>query len=296
MENTLFFALPGNERLTERLALKSNAQIGKVTIRRFPDGESYVRVHSDVKGKFVLLVSTLDRPDEKFLPLYFLSETVKSLGANKVCLVAPYLAYMRQDKVFNPGEGVTANYFGSLLTGCIDGIITVDPHLHRIHSLSQVYQITNKVVHAGSEISEWIQQNVENPILIGPDAESKQWVSDVAKKANAPFLVLQKIRLGDNEVKVSIPEDASYKKANPVLVDDIISTAHTMLETIANLKAQGMKPPVCIGIHAVFANDAYQELLNAGVERVVTCNTIPHPSNAIDISDALVKAVSEFGS
>lgn len=294
MVNTLFFSLPGNEKLTEQLAQKTKAQIGKATIRKFPDEESYIQIHSDVKEKFVFLVCTLDRPNEKFLPLFFLGQTAKSLGAKHVGLITPYLAYMRQDKIFNPGEGVTASYFGSLLSGCVDSIITVDPHLHRIHSLSQVYQIPNKVIHAGSAISEWIKKNVENPMLIGPDAESKQWVSDVAKKANAPFLVLQKIRLGDNEVKVSIPQDAQYKNATPVLVDDIISTAHTMLETVAHLKEQGMKPPVCIGIHAVFARNAYQDLLDAGVERVVTCNTIPHPSNGIDLSDVLVKAVYEF--
>ena len=294
MEPLVFFSLPGNEKLTEQLARKISAPIGKATLRRFPDGESYVRILSDVRDKFVVLVCTLDRPDEKFLPLYFLSRTAKTLGAKKVGLVAPYLAYMRQDKVFHPGEGVTARYFGSLMSGFLDSLVTIDPHLHRIRSLSEVYQIPNRVIHAGREISAWIEKNVDNPVLIGPDAESKQWVSDVAARARAPFIVLKKIRLGDNRVKVSVPQAAQYRHATPVLVDDIISTGHTMLETIAHLKEEGMKPPVCIGIHAVFAENAYQQLLDSGVERVITCNTIPHPSNQIDLTDELAGAFNEI--
>ena len=105
---TILFSLPGNEELVELLATKMDAEVGKATLRKFPDGESYTRILSDVKDKCVVLVCTLHEPDEKLLPLYFLSHTAKSLGAMCTCLVAPYLAYMRQDKIFNEGEGVTS--------------------------------------------------------------------------------------------------------------------------------------------------------------------------------------------
>ncbi len=294
MKEIIFFSLPGNEKLASQLARKMNTDIGNLTVRHFPDGESYVRIQSEVKDKFVVLVCTLRQPDEQFLPLYFLSKTAKTLGAKKVCLVAPYLAYMRQDKVFKTGEGVTATYFGELISQFADGLISTDPHLHRIKSLGQVYQIPTRVIHAAPEISRWIKKNIKNPVLIGPDAESKQWVSEVAKKASAPYTILKKVRLGDTDVKVSLPELECYKNATPVLVDDIISTGHTMLETITHLKEEKMKPPICIGVHAVFAGNAYQELQAAGAAKIVTCNTISHPSNAIDLSDILVKAIKSL--
>ena len=294
MKQTIFFNLPGNERLTEKLANKTNSEIGKALLRKFPDGESYVRILSNVKDKNVVIVCTLHEPDDKLLPLFFLSKTVKSLGAKNVCLVAPYLAYMRQDKIFNPGEGVTSTYFGKLISNFADGIITVDPHLHRIKSLSKVYDIPNTVIHAADAISKWIKENVNNPVLIGPDEESVQWVSVVAKNANAPFTVLKKIRHSDTNVEVSIPNVERYKSATPVLVDDIISTAHTMMETIKHLEKEGMKPAICIGVHAVFSGNAYQKLLDCGVDKIVTCNTIPHPSNLIDLSDILSKEVEGF--
>lgn len=140
-------------------------------------------------------------------------------------------------------------------------------------------------------ISKWINENVQQPVLIGPDSESEQWVSKVAADANAPYIILEKIRKGDRNVRVSVPHVEKYKEYIPVLVDDIISTAHTMLETIGHLKKAAMKPPVCIGIHAVFADKAYVKLLKAGAEKVVTCNTITHPSNAICVDEVLAGEV-----
>lgn len=291
---TILFALPGNESLARLLSEKLRAEMGQATIRHFPDGESYVRILSDVKDKKVVLVCTLDSPDNKLLPLYFLSNVAKDLGAKCTCLVAPYLAYMRQDKVFHPGEGITSGYFARLVSGFADSLLTVDPHLHRIGSLGEVYHIPTKVVHAADAISGWIKKHIENPVLVGPDSESEQWVSEVAKNAGAPFLVLEKTRHGDRNVEVSVPKVEAYRHHIPVLVDDIISTARTMIETVGHLKRAGMRPPVCIGVHAIFADHAYQDLLDAGVERVATCNTIPHESNAIDLSGLYVDFIEHF--
>lgn len=290
----ILFYLPGNEIMSHKLAQHLNAETGESILRQFPDGESYVKLNSNVKGKCVVFVCTLNEPDDKLLPLYFLSQTAKELGAHCTCLVAPYLAYMRQDKRFQAGEGITSTYFGKLISSFADSLTTVDPHLHRRSSLSEVYQIPNKVIHAAAHISQWIKENIEDPVLIGPDSESAQWVSEVAKNAGAPFTILKKIRHGDRDVKVSIPDVENYKDHTPVLVDDIISTARTMIETVEHLKRAGMKPPICIGVHAVFAGNAYEELMNSGVASVVTCNTIPHKSNKIDLSDILAENIRDL--
>lgn len=284
----IYFALPGNEELAEILIQKEKAEKGNVEIRSFPDGETYVRIISDVKDKKVFLVCTLHQPDSKLLPLYFLAKTAKEFGAKSICLIAPYLAYMRQDKVFNTGESVTSTLFSNLLSGFVDTLITIDPHLHRRTSLSEIYSIPTTVSHAALHISAWIKYTIEKPVLIGPDSESEQWVAEVAKNANAPYIILSKIRHGDRDVEVSIPQIDKYKTHVPVLVDDIISTGRTMIETITHLKNAGMKPPICIGVHAVFTKNAFQEIKNSGAKEIITCNTIPHESNRIDISDLLI--------
>lgn len=292
--STIIFALPGNEDLAGSLSHMLHVELGKATIRSFPDGESYVRIHSDVKDKYVILVCTLHNPDEKILPLYFLSKTAQNLGARAVCLVAPYLAYMRQDKAFHEGEAVTSEFFGSLMSSFVDSLVTVDPHLHRKHSLSELYSIPCKVLQSADAIAAWIKTHVEKPLLIGPDSESKQWVSEIADKAGAPFIILQKVRLGDRSVEVQVPDFTLYRSHTPVLVDDIISTAQTMIQTVKQVKQSGMKAPVCIGVHAVFAENAYQDLLDTGVKTVVTCNTIPHPSNGIQLTETIVQSLKTF--
>lgn len=286
--------LPNNAELAGTIADKLDAHIGQATILRHPDGESYVRVDTPVSGHEVVLVCTLDRPDEKILPLLFLARTAKELKAARVGLVAPYLAYMRQDKRFQPGEGITSAYFAELVSGYVDWLITVDPHLHRRNSLSEIYSIPAKVVHAAPSISDWIRSNVDQPVLIGPDSESAQWVASVAEGADAPYMILEKIRRGDRDVEVSVPEVGRWRNRSPVLVDDIISTARTMIETVSHLNRAGMMAPICVGVHAVFADRSYKDLLAAGAARVVTCNTIPHVTNAIDLSDPLSRAVQEM--
>lgn len=285
----ILIALPGCEDHALRLAGKTGLPIAATEIRTFPDGEIYVRVHSDLLGHDVALVGSLDHPAEKFLQVAFLAATARDLGARKVGLVAPYLAFMRQDIRFHPGEGVTAQYFARLVSGAVDWLVTVDPHLHRISALDSLYSIPTTVVRSAESIAGWISEHVERPLLIGPDAESQQWVAAVAEVCGAPFSILEKTRRGDRDVSVTGSLHA-LRDHTPVLVDDIISTGRTMLEATKQVRAAGAGPAVCIGIHAVFADAVTQALHEAGAAQVVTCNTITHSSNGICVGAALARA------
>ena len=287
----LVLPLPGNGDLAGRLARRLSAEVGALTVRRFPDGESYVRLHSDVGGRSVVLVCTLDRPDDKLVPLYFLAATARELGAARVGLVAPYLAYMRQDTRFQPGEGVTSAQFARLLSSTVDWLVTVDPHLHRVASLADIYRVPAVTVAAAPAIAAWLRAHVAEPLVIGPDSESEQWVRAVADAAGAPHVVLAKVRRGDRDVEVSVPEVDRWRGRTPVLVDDIISTAGTMIETVGRIRRAGLADPICIGVHAVFASDAYSELLAAGAARIVTCDTVLHASNAIPLDEPIAAQV-----
>ena len=289
--NTLIFALPGNEKRAEGLAKTLKAEVGKVILRRFPDGESYVCVESNVKEKTVIIVATLHEPDDKFLQIVFLAAALKDLGAKRIMLVAPYLAYMRQDRRFKAGEAITSVCFAKLISEWFDALITIDPHLHRYSSLNEIYTIPNIALQAAPLISDWIRENISNPLLVGPDSESEQWVKSVAMRANAPHIVLEKIRRGDRNVEISIPDIEKWREKTPVLVDDIISTARTMIETVNHLKKGGLTAPVCLGVHAVFAGNAYTDLLASGVAGVDTCDTIEHTSNAISVLPLLTEGV-----
>lgn len=291
MSAPLLFDLSSHDALAKGVAAALGAETGRIEQRRFPDGESFVRLLTPVAGRAVTLLAGLDRPDEKFLPLVFAAATARDLGASAVGLIAPYLPYMRQDKRFHEGEGITSAYFARALSAAVDRLVTVDPHLHRRKSLAEIYSVPAQAMHAAPLLASWIAGAVERPLLIGPDAESSQWVQAVAADAGAPSVVLQKVRRGDRDVDVSVPEVERWRDHTPVLVDDIVSTGRTLIETIGHLKRAGLKPPVCVAVHGVFAGDAYNALKAAGAGRIVTTNTIRHESNAIDIAALLAEGV-----
>lgn len=280
--------------LAARLAAAIGADLGALTLRRFPDGESYVRIDDDVTGRDVVLLASMAEPDDKILQLLYTAALARDLGAASVRLIAPYLPYMRQDTRFQPGEAVTSTYFAKLLSDWVGGLVTVDPHLHRRSALSEIYSVPTFVAHAAPLISAWIKGNVERPLLVGPDEESAQWVAAVAKDAGAPHVVLKKTRHGDRDVDVSVPDVDKWEDKTPVLVDDIISTARTMIETVGHLKDAGLAPPVCIGVHGIFAGNAFAELQESGVARVVTSNTVPHTTNAIDVCGLLAGGLDKI--
>lgn len=284
MTPILLVAMPGNEPITRSLARTLGAEIGQVDLHNFPDGETYLRYLTDLSGRKLVIVCTLDHPNDKILPLLFAASTARELGAADVGLLAPYLAYMRQDRRFKLGEAVTSRQVAGILSRAFDWLVTVDPHLHRYSSLGEIYSIPTRVVHAAPLMAKWIKENVSNPLVIGPDSESEQWVSAVAQDAGAPYAVLEKVRRGDRNVEISIGNLSECSGRTPVLLDDIVSSGRTMIEVVRLILARSAMPPVCIAVHGIFADGSDQLLARAGAH-VVTSNTIPHDSNGIDVSD-----------
>jgi ribose-phosphate pyrophosphokinase len=284
------FAMPGSERQGRDLADRLGAETGVLETRQFPDGESYVRIVSEVAGRDIVLVCSLARPDGQFLGLVFAARTLRELGASRITLVAPYLAYMRQDKRFLSGEAVTSTYFADLLSREVDQLITVDPHLHRHKALSEIYAIPAVALHAAPLLADWIAANVERPLIIGPDIESEQWVSEVASRAGAPYVVLRKERHGDRDVEIAIPDLGEWADRQPVLIDDIASSGRTLIETARGLTGQGLRPPVCVVVHPLFADDAFAELSRLA-ERIVSTDAVTHPCNGIPLAGLLAEAL-----
>lgn len=288
----ILLTLPGAELTARRLARALGAALGVVEWRHFPDGESYVRVRTRLANRKVVVVAELDRPDDKFLPLLFLASAAHHLGARTVGLVCPYLPYMRQDKQFMSGEAVTSTCFARSISAAFDWLVTVDPHLHRRKSLSEIYAIPSVAVQATPLIAAWIHDHVQRPILVGPDSESAQWVAAVALQADAPYTILRKRRLGDRSVKVSRLYFDGRGKPTPIVIDDIVSTGRTMIETVKQIRSQGGAPPMCIAVHPLFVGESYRELRRAGAGRIVSSNTIRHRSNTIDVTEPLATAIA----
>ena len=290
----LIVALPGGAHLAAGLAQSLQCDWTELAVHLFPDGETRVRIDAPLKGRCVVLAGSLHHPDGKTLPLLFAADAARELGASQVGLAAPYLAYMRQDRRFRAGEAVTSRSYARLLSTSLDFLVTVDPHLHRWHSLAQLYPIRTRVVPSAPAIARWVQEHVPSPLLVGPDEESAQWVGEVARMAGAPWTVMAKTRRGDRDVAVALQAEGPWPGRTPVLLDDIVSTGQTLLAAAAALRKLGLAAPLCIGVHALFEDDALWRLLGAGVTRVVSCDTVPHASNAIELAPYIADAVREL--
>lgn len=293
MTKPVFIAMPGNETKASRLAAMAQGEVCPLEMHTFPDGEVCPRLMQNVSNRSVAIVCTLNQPNGKVLPLVFAADAARQQGACEVGLIAPYLSYMRQDRRFHSGEAVTSRTFAALISRGFDWLVTVDPHLHRIQSLGEIYSIPTRALHAGLPIAAWIKSNIPQPFLIGPDEESRQWVEEVANQCSAPFVTLSKNRLGDRNVRIEFDHPALPDHATPVLLDDIVSSGRTVLETIRLIRPMTQRGPVVIAIHGVLAADAEHAILQAGA-RLVTSNSIAGYSAVIDLDPLIACGIAKL--
>ncbi len=287
----LLLPLPGNETFAAALARETGFAVGALHVRAFPDGESYVRIDADVARRDVVLVCTLAQPDLQLLPLLFAADALRDLGAASVTLAAPYLGYMRQDARFQPGEAVTSRTFARLISSAVNSLVTVDPHLHRYSTLSQLYPIPAQALQAATAIGVWIAREVPDALVLGPDAESEQWAREIAEAAGAPFAVMRKTRSGDRQVSIEAPDLKAHHGRQAVLVDDIASSGRTLVAAARALEAQGFARPDCIVVHPLFAGDALEQV-RAVVGRLASTDTVEHPTNAISVAPLVARALT----
>ena len=282
-------ALPAR-RLAEACGLPAAA----VESHRFPDEELRLRLPlqpGQALPEQLVLYRSLDRPNEKLVELLLLAGEARRLGVQRLWLVAPYLAYMRQDMAFHPGEVVSQQIIGPFLAGLFDGVITVDPHLHRIASLAEAIPRGVAVSLSGAPmLAELIAEQVEQPLLLGPDAESAQWVGQAAAVHGWAHGVCTKLRSGDRQVQISLPA-LDLRGRNVVLLDDVASSGRTLAAAAQQALAAGAATVDVAVTHALFAGDALAVIAAAGVGRVWSTDCISHPSNAIAMAPCLAQAL-----
>jgi len=262
-------------------------------LRAFPDGESYIRLLSAVDDTEVTVLADLARPNARTLELLLVAATLRAQGARRVTLVAPYLPYMRQDRAFKPGESVSSRHFAALLDAHVDALLTVDAHLLEPVAQDELYTTPARNLSATALLADWVRAHVGQPLLVGPDAESAQWVAAAGAALGCPWTTLHKERSGDRRVSVSGAIAAEHRARTPVLLDDVISTGHTLIAGCRVLAAAGMPAPVVVAVHGIFADDAYAALRAAGAAHIVTTNSVPHASNAIDLAPLLAAALAQ---
>jgi ribose-phosphate pyrophosphokinase len=295
MTHAVVFCHPHDADLAAALRHRDGFRFGEWHARRFPDGESYCRVVGPLDGEVAIVVARLDRPDEKLFGLLLAADAIRDSGAQAVFLAVPYLPYLRQDERFVEGEAISSRTLARLLEQAFDGLVTIDPHLHRTPDLAHLFgEWPAHAVLATELLAPHIETHWPGAVVVGPDEESEQWAAPLAAQAGMPFTTLAKERSGDREVEVAGGDTTLWFDRDVVLVDDIISTGRTLSAAAERIRATGGRVVACVATHGLFADDAMPTLIASGIAHVVTTNAVRHTTNAVDVAPLLAKGISHL--
>ncbi len=286
----MLHAFPEALPLARALGACLGARVEAIVLHRFPDRESLVRVRAP-EATPAVVVRSLDDPNQKLIEVLLAADALRRAGAGPVTLVAPYLAYMRQDRVFGPGEPVSQRVVGELLGRAFDRVVTVEAHLHRVATLAEVVPGAAQSLSAAPALAGWLREHCRDALLVGPDEESRPWLERLAKCVGAPHCVGTKQRRGDADVSLTLPR-LPPGSDHAVLVDDIASTGATLVAAARALRQAGVATVDALVVHALFAEGALEALRKGGIERIVSTDTIPHPTNGIGVATLLASALA----
>ncbi len=291
--NALLLAFDDEWPLAERLAAALAWPLQPLARHRFPDGETRLRLPPRLPAR-VALLRGLQQPNDKLTELWLAAAGARELGAAQLALASPYLAYMRQDIAFTPGEVVSQRHVGRLLALAFDAVVTIDPHLHRVRTMDEVVPGRRGVaLSAAPLLGQWIAAQVPGALLVAPDEEAEQWVAAAAHAPGLRYLVARTPRLGDHEVRVSLPP-ADLQGRAVVLLDDVASTGRTLVDAASALRARGAASVDVAVTHGLFVGDAVARLHACGVRRVWSTDSVPHPSNCVSVAPLLAQALAEW--
>ncbi len=292
--NPVIFGGSGSEALALKVSRLTGIPLGELIVKKFPDGETYVRFVTDVSERDVILVNSMYRNPNDYLIEFLLEvSTLKELGARRIIAFIPYFPYARQDDRFNPGEAVSLYIVAKLIENAgVNEVYTIDMHLHRAESIDKVFKIKAVNLTAVIELMKFVKQHYElkNPLVIGPDEESEQWAKIAANYLGTEYDILEKERVSAEEVVIKV-RGLNVSGRDIVIVDDIVSTGGTMAEAVKALKRLGARNVVATCTHPILVGNAYQKILKAGALELIGTDTVPSPVSFVTVAPVIAEAL-----
>ena len=266
--------------LGERVAEVAKIPVADTTIKRFPDGECYVKINDDVEGEDVVIIQNT-YPDENIIELFLIQEALKESGAKNITTVIPYYGYSRQDRVFEKGEGVSAKAMARHIELHAAEVIVVDPHKE---SIAEWFKKPVQVVHAYRPFANYLKTK-DVSMIFSPDRGSLERAEKIATLMDVDYDYFRKTRLSGTVVEVE-EKEMDLKGRNVAIVDDIISTGGTIVEVAKKLKEYGARKVVALATHGLFTNNALPRLKSV-VDDIATADTIENPVSMITMAQEI---------
>ncbi len=290
----LVVAGPSSTILARKTAERLGCRLVEVEFKRFPDGESYIRLKEDVKGERVAIIQSTHPPqDSHLIQLYLLVDACIRHGASEAIAVTPYLAYARQDKVFRPNEPVSIE---AILRGLkclgVKKLITVD-----VHSLEPLERVGLEYVNLSAVkilAEHFVEAGLRGAVAFAPDRKAAKLAEEAAGLLGGGYGWFTKHRDRVTGEVSSRLEHGEAEGRIAILFDDIISSGGTMRLAARTLKEAGALKVYAACTHSLMSEENHRKLLEAGIEEVVATDTVPGPLSKVSVASLLAEALKRF--
>jgi ribose-phosphate pyrophosphokinase len=275
MNNCLIFTGNANRLLAERIAKYLEKPLGIMDVSRFTDGEIFVKIEENSRGKDVFIIQPTCSPvNENLMELLIILDAFRRASPRRITAVLPYYGYARQDRKDKPRVPITAKLVANLFVAAgAQRILTMDLHAAQIQGF---FDIPVDHLFAAPVIINYLKsKNLKNPVIVAPDVGSVKMARSFAKRLNAPLAIVDKRRDNPGSVEaIHLIGDVSNCEA--IIVDDLISTGSTVIEATRVLLENNASRVITTCTHAVFSGDAITKLVDCGLSEIVITDTIPH--------------------
>ncbi|MDH4350316.1 MAG: ribose-phosphate pyrophosphokinase [Gemmatimonadota bacterium] len=261
-----------NQPLSEEIAQFLDLPLCDVTIRRFADGEIFVRLDENARGRDVYIIQPTNPPAENLLELLILIDAAKRASAARVTAVIPYFGYARQDRKDQPRVAITAKLVSNLIeTAGADRVLGIDFHQHQLQGF---FDIPVDHLYASPVfVQHYRQKALKDLVVVAPDVGSAKMARSFAKRLDASFAIIDKRRPSANVAEV-VNVVGEVGNRDCLIVDDMMDTAGTMAEAVLALKRLGAHDVYCCATHALLSGPAVDRLTATPVKEVTVTNTI----------------------
>jgi ribose-phosphate pyrophosphokinase len=271
----LLLAGTANRPLAEEMALHLGQPLCALTIRRFADGEIFIKIDENVRGRDVFIIQPTNPPAENYLELLLLIDAARRASAARITAVLPYFGYARQDRKDQPRVAISAKLMANLITHAgADRVLGMDFHSHQLQGFWDIP--VDHLYAAPVFVSHFRQKGLQDPVVVAPDAGSAKMARGYAKRLNASLAIIDKRRPSANIAEV-VNVVGEVEGHDCLIPDDMIDTAGTLTEAGAALKRLGARRIFAFATHALLSGPAVERLQSSPIEEVTVTNTIRIP-------------------
>ena len=279
-----------SQDLAHRVSKLTNSKLVRTEFKKFPDGEIYVKLNNDVEGEDVFLINTQNNQNDSIIETIIMCDALNDEGARSINLVAPYLAYARQDKKFNKGESISIRALARIYSNICDSIFTINPHETHIESFFDIPFMYGDAI---PELAKYVQNKLNNPVVLSPDKGAIELAKTASEILNCEYDYLEKTRISPTEINIA-PKNLDVNGRDVLIVDDIISTGGTMATAIAMLKEQGAKRVIASCVHPVLIGDALNKLYVGGADEVVGTDSFLSEVSKVSVDNIVADLIMNY--